>query len=167
MAGPGHTMKTQCGLSTLQCSNMAFLSVTANLELVTSHNDNLIALYISDLDLGTGWSYYNIIITSDITIVYWLFLIHHIHAQVPPTSHSENDRERLAVTLLILRWCNVHFLIIENDAEWWCNALLIVSIFMQELQLNLVAVISIGCIYSLDWTTGLDYWTHLWPQNIN
>ena len=28
---------------------------------------------------------------------------------------------------------------------------------MQELQLNLVAVISIGCIYSLDWTTGLTF----------
>ena len=24
-----------------------------------------------------------------------------------------------------------------------------------------------GCIHSLDWTTGLDYWTHIWPQSVN
>ena len=33
-------------------------------------------------------------------------------------------------------------------------------------EFNFVLIL-LGCIYSLDWTTRLDYWTQLWPQNID
>ena len=42
------------------------ISVTANLELVTNHDDKIDSVYLSnlialsDLDLGTGQSYYNL-----------------------------------------------------------------------------------------------------------